>query len=254
MRLKVLGQSGYFEKPAFPVLPPFELIKTDSILREVGRYQQRFNDFQDSANNEVGYTFDNEWFSSPDTEMLYTFVRKYRPKNVIEIGSGHSTMIIRQAIMDGKLKTFLTCIDPQPRTDISRFANRFHARPVEAFAGSELFRSLSKNDILFIDSSHKIKTGNDVVFLYLNVIPYLPKGVLIHIHDIFLPYEYPKEWILDKKWFWNEQYLIQALLSSFTFFDVLWAGYYLQRTRANFAEHFDYLNGKVAKSLWLRKK
>jgi len=106
---------------------------------------------------------------------------------------------------------------------------------------------------LFIDSRHEIKTGNDVVFLYLNVIHKLNKGVLIHIHDIFLPYDYPIDWVINKRWKWNEQYLVEAILIYSNMFNVIWAGHYLQKNLDDFEKLFLNIRGKTAKSLWVQK-
>jgi len=186
--------------------------------------------------------------------VLYAIIRQFKPKTIIEIGSGNSTKIARQAILDGQLPTRLIAIDPFPRTEITHLVDDICLNPVESFDSLSLFHGLKANDIIFIDSSHRIKTGNDVVFLYLKVIPQLSAGVLIHIHDIFLPYDYPKEWIIDEGWEWNEQYLTQAIVAFSNTFEVLWPGHYLQRMRPDFVQHFPHLNNRMAKSLWLRKK
>lgn len=224
-----------------------------SLLEKISSYGPRFVDFEDPSCNDVGYTFENDYFTSPDTEVLYTIVRKYQPATIVEVGSGHSTKVIRQAVLDGHLNTHVISIDPHPRTEIRGLVDKTYREPIEALGNTECFRSLKEGDILFIDSSHVIKTGNDVTFLYLNVIPELPPGVLIHIHDVFLPYDYPRECVIEKRWGWNEQYLAQARLAFASAFEVLWAGHFLQHTRGGFAHHFPHLNGRVPRSLWLRK-
>ena len=251
-RLRALAQSGYFERPIFPLPPKFERIDYDHILIELQGHRRCIDDLEDPLRNDVGYTFNNEWFSSPDAEILYTLVRGLRPRTICEVGCGYSTKIMRQAINDGQLGTQLISIDPHPRIEIRELVDKFHPQPVETLP-MELLEQLGDGDILFIDSSHEIKTGNDVVFLYLHVIPKLRPGVIIHIHDIFLPFEYPREWIMEEGWRWNEQYLVQALLMFSDVYEVLWAGYYLQRTLKEFASNFPHLNGRTAKSLWLRK-
>ena len=88
-------------------------------------------------------------------------------------------------------------------------------------------------------------------FLFLNVLPRLRRGVLVHIHDIFLPFEYPEEWLVTKRWEWNEQYLVQALLQDSDSFIVIWPGYYLQRTMKEFSNHFPLRDERNASSIWL---
>lgn len=90
-----------------------------------------------------------------------------------------------------------------------------------------LFTSLSENDILFIDSSHILRIGNDVYYEYLDILPRIAPGVFVHIHDIFLPFEYPRQWVMDEYRFWNEQYLLQAFLMFNNAFKVIWAGSYM---------------------------
>lgn len=252
-RLAALAQSEHFEGPVFPIPRLFESMNEAVVLGAITRYRERFRDFEDPSRNDVGYTFHNDYFTSPDTEVLYAIVREFQPSTVVEVGSGNSTKIIRQAILDGGLKTRLISVDPHPRIDISALADEVHRTPLEGLRSPEFLRSLKAGDILFIDSSHVIKTGNDVVFLYLVLLPDLSPGVLIHIHDVFLPYDYPREWVVEKRWGCNEQYLIQALLMFTRTFEVLWAGYFLQHTRPHFARHFPHLNGRMAQSLWLRK-
>jgi len=118
------------------------------------------------------------------------------------------------------------------------------------------FKKLSENDILFIDSSHVLKIGSDVQYLYLEVLPRLNKGVIVHAHDIFLPAEYPKEWVLKNYIFWNEQYLLQAFLAFNNSFEVLWAGSYMHlRHPDKLEEAFSsYKRDKIwPSSFWIRK-
>jgi hypothetical protein len=116
-----------------------------------------------------------------------------------------------------------------------------------------IFSSLQVNDILFIDSSHEIKPGNDVLLLLLSVLPSLNRGVLVHLHDIFLPYDYPSKWMIEERWKWTEQYLVQALLSGNGNFEALWAGFYFQRTVPGFTANFKQWRSADARSLWLRR-
>ena len=252
-RLASLDAKDHFTQPVFTLPEAFKAMDVNPLLEELQRYTERFNDFANPAENDVGFTFANDYFPSPDAEVLYGLVRKYQPKTFIEVGSGNSTKIVRQAIIDGGLTTQLVCIDPAPRLEVAQLADRFLPDAVEALSEPDLFRSLRPGDILFIDSSHEIKTGNDVVFLYLKVIPELPPGVLVHCHDIFLPYDYPRKWVIENRWLWNEQYLVQLMLTVTNSFEVLWAGHHLQRTLADFQQFFPRAKDRLASSLWLRK-
>jgi hypothetical protein len=253
LRLKKIEKMGNFELPVFPIPDSFNSHQAEIIFESLISYQSRLDNFQQPLLNDVDYCYDNNYFTSPDAEVLYTIVRQFQPRNFIEIGCGNSTKITRQAIIDGQLNTKLTSIDPQPRTDIQHLPDQLYLQPVEELNNTDLFNSLQSGDILFIDSSHVLKTGNDVVFLYTNVIPKLPSGVIIHIHDIFLPYDYPRYWVMETTWNFNEQYLIQSILMLSNSFEVLWPGYYLQQTKKDFAAYFPNLKERNAQSLWIRR-
>ncbi|MBK8266821.1 MAG: class I SAM-dependent methyltransferase [Planctomycetes bacterium] len=130
--------------------------------------------------------------------------------------------------------------------------NRFIAKPVQEIELS-LFESLRENDVLFIDTTHVSKIGSDVNHLYFNVLPRLAPGVMIHIHDIFLPGEYPRDWIKNNRYFWNEQYLVHALLLFTSQFEILLANTFLrERHPGEFARAFPALPRQNGGSLWLR--
>ncbi|GAA6621359.1 class I SAM-dependent methyltransferase [Scytonema sp. NUACC26] len=254
-RLKDLDQKGHFESPGFNLPPGFFSNLSQKLLDDIKLYQHEFEKLVAPNLNQVKYTYNNNYFTSPDTEVLYTIIRTNNPETVMEIGCGNSTKIVRQAIIDGKLNTKLVSIDPSPRTEIVELVDNFYPKQLESLSEQEmnLFSSLKAGDILFIDSSHELKSGNDVVLLYTKIIPELKPGVLIHIHDIFLPYEYPRDWVVEQRWGWNEQYLVQCILTISNSFEVLWPGYFLQRSRSDFADHFSHLHNRLAQSLWLRK-
>jgi len=118
------------------------------------------------------------------------------------------------------------------------------------------FAKLKENDILFIDSSHVLKIGSDVQYEYLDILPRLSKGVIVHVHNIFLPAEYPKEWVLKDYTFWTEQYLLQAFLAFNDSFEVLWAGNYMHLKYPNELEDAfsSYKRDeRLIGSFWMRK-
>jgi hypothetical protein len=137
---------------------------------------------------------------------------------------------------------------------VETIADRILNQRIESTLPSVIVDALHDGDILFIDSSHEIRTGNDVVHLFLNVVPFLRSGVIVHIHDIFLPFDYPSEWMIENKFPWNEQYLVQALLQGSEEFEVLWPGHFLQRTLPEFRSYFNSEQQGTATSLWLKKK
>lgn len=253
-RILALDSRGHFSEPVFPVLPAMAAADPAPILNALRMHSLRFDDLVDRNSNSVGYSFSNDYFSSPDAEVLYCMIRHHFPRRIVEIGCGNSTRISRLAIEDAGIETTLSCVDPHPREDVCDIADEVHPVRVEALARRDLFDSLASGDILFIDSSHDVKIANDTVHLYLEVIPRLASGVLIHIHDIFLPYEYRRDWLLERAMAFNEQYLVQAMLQESDRYEILWAGYHLQRTMADFRGYFAHLGERTAQSLWLRRR
>lgn len=179
------------------------------------------------------FHFNNGVFERIDAEILYCMIRHLKPKQMIEIGSGYSTLVSAAACeMNRKLdniKCDFSAIEPYPNklfeSDIPGLSKLVGNKLEEI--DIEIFDVLDEGDILFIDSSHVLKVGSDVQYEYLEILPRLKPGVVIHIHDIFLPAEYPKSWIKEEHVFWNEQYLLQAFLSFNDSFEVLWAGSFM---------------------------
>jgi hypothetical protein len=251
-RLQGLRAAGHFDHPILPVLPQFERFDPGPVWSSIARVRDDLVRLG-TAPLEDAYAFDNDYFTSSDAEVAYALVREFRPARIVEVGSGNSTLLFREAIRDGDIQTELVAIDPDPRRAVERVADRVIAKRLEEVASSCLLDALGANDILVIDSSHEVKAGNDVIRLLLDIVPQLKSDVLIHVHDIFLPFEYPSEWLIDNRWTWNEQYIVQALLQGSRQFDVVWPGHYLQRTLPDFDGHFVTPRRSVASSLWLRK-
>jgi Methyltransferase domain len=170
-----------------------------------------------------GFFNHNDQFSWLDARALFVFLRKLRPARVIEVGSGYSSLMIADVntrFLQGACE--FTCIEPYPRAFLKsgiKGVSKLIEKRVEELS-LDVFSSLESGDILFIDSSHVAKTGSDVLYLFFEVLPRLKPGVMVHVHDIFLPAEYPKEWVIDQGRNWNEQYLLRALLMFSTRFKV----------------------------------
>ncbi len=180
---------------------------------------------QDSPDLAQFYTC-NSQFSWLDSRALFVLLRAWRPRRMVEVGSGYSTLLsadVNRRFLD--LGMSFTCIEPYPRPFLTRAGGltgveRLLIERVERL-GLDPFLELEAGDVLFIDSSHVAKTGSDVNFLFFEVLPRLAAGVRIHIHDIHLPHEYPVEWVIDENRSWNEQYLVRALLMYTTGFRVV---------------------------------
>jgi hypothetical protein len=152
--------------------------------------------------------WNNVWFSSLDAAMLVSFLLARKPTRLFEIGSGHSTMFARHAVRVGGLSTKITSIDPNPRAPIDALCDRVIRAPLEDCAPA-IVDELLPGDVLFFDGSHRIFQNSDVTAFFLDVLPRLKAGILIHVHDVFLPEDYPSEWAAQM---YSEQYCIAAML------------------------------------------
>lgn len=152
------------------------------------------------------------WLSIPftplDAAALYYFVARYRPRNYLEIGSGSTTCFARRAAVDHATRTRIISIDPQPRAAIDQICDEVIRAPLET-APLEIFAALEPGDIVFLDGSHRSFMNSDVTVFMIDVLPMLKPGVIVHIHDIMLPCDYPDSF---KHWYWNEQYLLAVYL------------------------------------------
>jgi predicted O-methyltransferase YrrM len=183
--------------------------------------------------NPAAHTFyyRNGAYGSGDAEFLYSMIRKFRPARMIEIGSGFSTLIAREAIRANTLSQpgyvcNHVCIEPYEVPWLEEIGVRVIRDCVEHVEES-LFAALEKNDILFVDSSHVIRPQGDVLKIYQQIVPTLASGVLIHSHDIFTPRDYPEEWICERVLLWNEQYLLESFLSFNPDYEIVGAVNYL---------------------------
>jgi hypothetical protein len=152
--------------------------------------------------------WNNPWFSGLDLAALYAVVALDRPRRYLEIGSGWTTKVVRRAATEHDVPLHITSIDPFPRAEIDRLCDEVVRVPVEEVDQS-VFSTLQSGDVLFVDSSHRIFTNSDCVVMILEILPALAPGVIVHFHDIFLPYDYPPEW---NERYYSEQYLLAAWL------------------------------------------
>ncbi len=208
------------------------------------------------------FYLENGSFGAVDAEVLHALIRYFKPKRVIEIGSGYSTLVSAKACLFNKQKdgitTELVSIEPYPNEILKQGVmglTELIEKPLEQVP-LNMFSGLGKNDFLFIDSTHVLKIGGDVKYLYLEVLPRLAGGVIVHSHDIFFPGEYPKQWIKENHWFWTEQYLLQAFLAFNSEFEVLWASQYMSRKypKEVTLTFPSYTDGAYPGSLWIKRK
>ena len=195
-------------------------------------------------------------FHGVDALVAYCMVRHFQPRLIIEVGSGFSSLVLGQAAAKNK-NSSLICIDPFPRDFLRDELPGLQSLITKKVQDMDLefFSQLQSGDILFIDSSHTVKIGGDVNYLFLEVLPRLQPGVIVHVHDIFLPFEYRRDWVLDEFRFWNEQYLLQAFLTFNSEFEVLLANSYLNHYhQEDLKAAFRNLSSWASGSFWMRRK
>ena len=187
-----------------------------ALLKELSQYYDEMP-FKENQTNGLRYYLKNTFYSYTDAIVLYSMIRHFKPKNIIELGSGFSSAVMMDVIeLFFNNNINLTFIEPYPKRlktllkeeDIKRY------KIIEEDAQElnlDIFKTLEKGDILFIDSTHVAKTGSDVNYILFSILPSLKKGVLIHFHDIFFPFEYPKKWVYQGN-NWNETYFLRAFL------------------------------------------
>jgi predicted O-methyltransferase YrrM len=201
-----------------------------------------------------GPRWNQDWFPRMDAAIAYAMVRAAEPARIVEVGSGHSTRFMARAIADGRLATRITAIDPAPRAAIDTLDLEIVRAPVHR-ADPAVFAALAPGDVLFIDSSHVAMPGSDVDLLFNRVLPELPPGVLVHVHDIFLPDDYPAGW--DWRGY-NEQLAVLPLLTTGAW-QPLFSSRYMatrepDRVAASVVGALPMPLGAMETSLWLQRR
>lgn len=211
---------AYLESKKTPgdELPGIDLHKQHQhdLLNEYAQFYEELS-FPEEKTAEFRYYYLNEWFSYADAIFLYCFLRKHLPKRIIEVGSGFSSALMFDTI-DGFFpqKPEITCIDPDTRRfdSLMMESDRAWVRLIDKKVQEiplEIFTELESGDLLFIDSSHVVKCGNDLCLLMFEILPRLRPGVFVHFHDVFYPFDYPSIWLRQGR-YWNENYFLRAFL------------------------------------------
>jgi hypothetical protein len=197
------------------------------IERDLRPYIDEFRVQREDPGKPGVFFLNNTGFESVDAELLYAMVRLRRPRRVVELGSGYTSLLINMAARRNAgecADTSHEVYDPYPREHVigETLTGPTHLEPLPATeVPLRVFDSLERDDILFVDTTHTVKLGSDVNHIVLDVLPRLSAGVIVHFHDIFLPWEYPRTWFADMHYFWTEQYLLQAFLAFNQSFEVI---------------------------------
>ena len=246
---------------------PAVRLEDEAQLKLLGRFAEHYGEMPFPERPSAGsrYHLDNQWFSYGDGVTLYSMMREFAPARIVEVGSGYSSA----AMLDVDERFFgnldLTFVDPYPQRLLGLLAQTDRERctvlqqPVQDVP-IRVFAQLQAGDFLFIDSSHVAKTDSDLLYLLFRVLPMLHAGVVVHIHDIPWPFEYPASW-LEQGRAWNEAYFVRAFLQFNDAFDILYFNSYMQEKHADLVTAAMPLAMSVPStantignsSLWLRK-
>ena len=214
--------------------------------------------FSKEKSGSLRYWFDNNYYSYTDGIVLYSMIRHFKPHRIIEVGSGYSSALmldVNELFFDNRI--CLHFIEPYPERLYSLMSEKDkHSATVLETAVQEvdlkLFSQLQAGDMLFIDSSHVSKCGSDVNFILFDILPTLNSGVLIHFHDVFYPFEYPKDWVFSG-WNWNEDYLLKAFLMYNGAFSIRFFSNYLHVLHKEVFKDMPMTYLNTGGNLWMQK-
>ena len=234
-----------------------DAVQLDLLRNCFPKFRDEYEEFPVAATEQPEqFYFDNGRFGGTDALVAYCMVRHFKPRTIVEIGSGFSSLISGQAATRNG-GAGLVCVEPFPLDFLKKGFPGLRSlveKKVEDL-GLDFFSQLQSGDILFIDSSHAVKIGGDVNYLFLEVLPRLHPGVIVHIHDILFPFDYRRDWVIDECRFWTEQYLLQAFLAFNNQFETLFANSYLaHRYLPDFKETFPTSPWWGGGSFWMRRK
>lgn len=225
-------------------------------LERLAPWAHELDSIDDDRPDEHGFSWSNGQFNRTDATIYYCLLRERRPGRILEVGGGFSTLIAcRAATRNGA--TEVICVDPAPRAALADGVPglaRLVRAPVQDVDLAE-FAALAAGDVLFVDSSHVSRVGSDVNRIVLDVLPSLAPGVLVHFHDVFLPWDYPEEWV-RRQHFWNEQYLLHAFLLLNDAYEILWTANLVGTERADAVRRILGIPSGVdvrGSSVWLRR-
>lgn len=208
------------------------------------------------------FGYENTTYAEGDAEMLYNMIRHFRPRRIVEVGSGQSTLMAMEAIAANKRQDAgyvcrITCIEPFEQPWLESLGVEVIRKRVED-CPDDLVRSLGAGDFFFIDSSHVTRPQGDVLHLYQRLLPQVAPGVIVLVHDVFTPRDYPAKWVIDDRRLWNEQYLMEAFLAFNPAFEVMLAVNWLANDRRDWLrEACPMLMNKPGKqpgAFWFRRK
>jgi hypothetical protein len=232
-------------------------VQLDLLRNCFPKFREEYEQFPTKPTGQPSrFYLSNGLFDGTDALVAYCMVRHFQPRLIIEIGGGFSSLILGEAAAKNNSSP-LICVEPFPQEFLKRGFLGLHSLIEKRVEDVELefFSQLGSGDILFIDSSHTVKIGGDVNYLFLEVLPRLNPGVIVHVHDIFFPFDYRRDWVLDELRFWTEQYLLQTFLSFNSEFEVLISNSYLSHYYSeDLKAAFPRLTSWGGGSFWMRRR
>lgn len=236
-------------------------LNTQKQIQLLAEFENYYNEipFKEEQQEGVRYQFKNGFYSYTDGIVLYSMIRHYKPKRIIEIGSGFSSALMldtNEFFFNKQID--LTFIDPYPERLLSLMTEDDKKNTTVIISDAqvielEIFKKLESGDILFIDSSHVAKTGSDVNYILFEILPIIKSGVIIHFHDIFFPFEYPKDWVY-KRFNWNEDYFLRAFLMYNTTFEIKLFSDYIHLHHKEAFKNMPLCYQNTGGNLWIEKK
>jgi predicted O-methyltransferase YrrM len=236
-------------------------LRTEDQKKLILKFSKFYEDlpFKSEKQDNIRFQFKNGYYSYTDSIILYSMIRHFEPKKIIEIGSGYSSA----AMLDTNELFFnnqidLIFIDPYPDRlfSLMKEFDKTNCTVIEKdvqLVSLDIFEKLEAGDILFIDSTHVSKTGSDVNYILFEIIPILKSGVLIHFHDVFYPFEYPQNWVF-RGYNWNEDYILKSFLMYNNRFQIKLFSEYLHRHHEEIFEGMPLCYNHLGSNLWIQKK
>jgi predicted O-methyltransferase YrrM len=227
-----------------------------AVAAEVGQFVEELRDVPERSAVVGEFCWDNGFWNNSDALVQYGLVRSRQPRRYVEIGCGWSSLLLARALARNTGACSVDLVEPYGNEALLATlpATWTRHRTILQRAPFALVDRLDAGDVLFYDGSHCAKVGSDVNWFFFRVLPRVRPGVLIHLHDIFLPDDYPEEWIFERGQTWNEQYLLQAFLMHNSAYRIVIANRYLFRLRGDeLARHYRGVQPTYGCSFWLEK-
>jgi predicted O-methyltransferase YrrM len=242
------------------------LEKQSTLLHDLFPFYNKipYDFINDSSNIQFRYKLKDAQYRYSDVIFLFGIIQKFKPKRIIEVGSGYSSAVMldtNELFFENSID--LTFIEPYPENRLNgllKETDKNNIQLIKNFVQNvelEIYKSLEKNDILFIDSSHVSKLGSDLNHIMFEILPILKEGVIIHFHDVFYPFELPKKWINERKWYWNENYILRAFLMNNSKYEILAFNSFLHLKKKEWFEKEMpncLLGCDETGSIWIQKK